>query len=90
MACNAWVFCGAAGGCHNATTSYAAAKNECSLYYASDLDYNVPLDKNVGVVRAPDVTFVSGETPSAWRLIFPEESILPSHSEDAVWSCACW
>ena len=62
VACNAWVFCGVAGGCHNTTTNYSANKNECSLYYASDLDFNVPLDKNVGVMRAPDVTFTSGET----------------------------
>ena len=62
VACNAWVYCGVIGGCQNTTTNYSATKNECSLYYASDLDYNVPLDKNVGVVRGPDVTFTSGET----------------------------
>lgn len=58
--CNAWIYCGNAGGCHNITENYGAGFNMCSLYYASDLDYNVPLDKNVGVARAPNVTFTSG------------------------------
>ena len=60
MVCNAWTYCGASGGCHNITADIGATKNACSLYYASDLDYNVPLDKNVGVTRATNVTFTSG------------------------------
>ena len=63
MACNAWLFCGEPGGCHNSTMSFGASQHTCSLYYASDLEYNTPLDKNVGVLRGADVTFTSGERP---------------------------
>ncbi len=65
MACNAWLFCGEQGGCHNSSMSFGASQNTCSLYYASDLEYNTPLDKNVGVLRGANVTFTSGESPHA-------------------------
>ena len=63
MACNAWLFCGEPEGCHNSTMSFGASQHTCSLYYASDLEYNTPLDKNVGVLRGANVTFTSGERP---------------------------
>ena len=87
VVCNAWIYCGAAGGCHNATGGIGATKNECSLYYASDLDYNVPLDKDVGVTRAANVTFTSGECsrpPWAW----PSEGT-PSDAFQG-WQHAVW
>lgn len=33
----------------------------CSLYHASALDYNTPLEKDVGVMRGANVTFTSGK-----------------------------
>lgn len=59
--CNAWIFCGDAMGCHNSDLTFGAAGNMCSLYAAADLDYNTPLDKNVGVVRGLGVNFISGK-----------------------------
>ena len=87
MVCNAWIYCGAVGGCQNTTGGAAAARNACSLYYASDLDYNVPLDKYVGVTRAPNVTFTSGMASSLLcertvRFLPEERAAQPSRAQN--------
>ena len=61
MECNAWIFCGTPGGCHNSDLNFDADVNTCSLYRASALDYNTPLDKGVGVMRGANVTITSGK-----------------------------
>ena len=59
--CNAWIFCNTPGGCNNSYLSSVADANMCSLYHASALDYNTPLEKDVGVMRGANVTFTSGK-----------------------------
>ena len=48
-------------GCNNSYSSSVADANTCSLYHANALDYNTPLEKDVGVMRGANVTFTSGK-----------------------------